>query len=179
MNQKITRPSASYFLIHESTLSRDFSYTESIPHSIKTDKTIILSAPLCNRSKIHISLLFKLPHFLLKCVANLSLNISAIFHFFFFLFLSLMSFVVSNSVRFSFLNNNFVPQPNRAWYIGYDDQVFEYQWLFLFHCFSSLSRCAFNYLSFYPTALKGCRAIVFTHGVRMGGWVFGAGRRWK
>ena len=24
-------------------------------------------------------------------------------------------------------------------------------------------------LSFYPTALKGCRSIVFTHGVRMGG----------
>ena len=27
--------------------------------------------------------------------------------------------------------------------------------------------------NFYPTALKGCRGIVFTHGVRMGG----AGRR--
>ena len=24
-------------------------------------------------------------------------------------------------------------------------------------------------ISFYPTALKGCRGIVFTHGVRMGG----------
>ena len=24
-------------------------------------------------------------------------------------------------------------------------------------------------LCFYPTALKGCRGIVFTHGVRMGG----------
>ena len=24
---------------------------------------------------------------------------------------------------------------------------------------------------FYPTALKGCRGIVFTHRVRMGGWV--------
>ena len=24
-------------------------------------------------------------------------------------------------------------------------------------------------LAFYPTALKGCRGIVFTHGVRMGG----------
>ena len=24
-------------------------------------------------------------------------------------------------------------------------------------------------ISFYPTALKGCRDIVFTHGVRMGG----------
>ena len=24
-------------------------------------------------------------------------------------------------------------------------------------------------LVFYPTALKGCRGIVFTHGVRMGG----------
>ena len=23
---------------------------------------------------------------------------------------------------------------------------------------------------FYPTALKGCQGIVFTHGVRMGGW---------
>ena len=23
---------------------------------------------------------------------------------------------------------------------------------------------------FYPSALKGCRGIVFTHGVRMGGW---------
>ena len=23
---------------------------------------------------------------------------------------------------------------------------------------------------FYPTALKGCLSIVFTHGVRMGGW---------
>ena len=27
--------------------------------------------------------------------------------------------------------------------------------------------------TFYPTALKGCRGIVFTHGVRMGGWVGG------
>ena len=27
--------------------------------------------------------------------------------------------------------------------------------------------------SFYPTALKGCRGIVFTHGVRMGGRVGG------
>ena len=26
---------------------------------------------------------------------------------------------------------------------------------------------------FYPTALKGCRGIVFTHGVRMGGWAGG------
>ena len=26
---------------------------------------------------------------------------------------------------------------------------------------------------FYPTALKGCRGIVFTHGVRMGGQVGG------
>ena len=25
------------------------------------------------------------------------------------------------------------------------------------------------FLVFYPTALKGCRGIVFTHGVRMGG----------
>ena len=24
-------------------------------------------------------------------------------------------------------------------------------------------------VAFYPTALKGCRGIVFTHGVRMGG----------
>ena len=24
--------------------------------------------------------------------------------------------------------------------------------------------------AFYPTALKGCWGIVFTHGVRMGGW---------
>ena len=31
-------------------------------------------------------------------------------------------------------------------------------------------------LSFYPTALKGCRDIVFTHGVRMGRWV---GRGWE
>ena len=26
---------------------------------------------------------------------------------------------------------------------------------------------------FYPTALRGGRGIVFTHGVRMGGWVGG------
>ena len=26
---------------------------------------------------------------------------------------------------------------------------------------------------FYPTALKDCRGIVFTHGVRMGGWTVG------
>ena len=26
---------------------------------------------------------------------------------------------------------------------------------------------------FYPTALKGCQGIVFTHGVRMGGWTGG------
>ena len=26
---------------------------------------------------------------------------------------------------------------------------------------------------FYPTAFKGCRGIVFTHGVRMGGWAGG------
>ena len=29
---------------------------------------------------------------------------------------------------------------------------------------------------FYPTALKGCRGIVFTHGVRMGGWA-GSGKK--
>ena len=28
-------------------------------------------------------------------------------------------------------------------------------------------------ISFYPTALKGCRGIVFTHGVPMGGWAGG------
>ena len=28
-------------------------------------------------------------------------------------------------------------------------------------------------IRFYPTALKGCRGIVFTHGVRMGGRVGG------
>ena len=27
--------------------------------------------------------------------------------------------------------------------------------------------------NFYPTAIKGCRGIVFTHGVRMGGWAVG------
>ena len=27
--------------------------------------------------------------------------------------------------------------------------------------------------AFYPTALKDCRGIVFTHGVWMGGWVAG------
>ena len=27
--------------------------------------------------------------------------------------------------------------------------------------------------NFYPTALKRCRGIVFTHGVRMGGWAAG------
>ena len=31
-----------------------------------------------------------------------------------------------------------------------------------------------KYLSvFYPTALKGCRGIVFTHGVQMGIWAGG------
>ena len=30
-----------------------------------------------------------------------------------------------------------------------------------------------NFSHFYPTALKGCRGIVFTHGVRMGGRVAG------
>ena len=29
--------------------------------------------------------------------------------------------------------------------------------------------------SFYPTALKGCQGIVFTHGVWMGGWA-GSGK---
>ena len=28
-------------------------------------------------------------------------------------------------------------------------------------------------VTFYPTALKGCRGIVFTHDVRMGGWAGG------
>ena len=28
-------------------------------------------------------------------------------------------------------------------------------------------------INFYPTALKGCRGIVFTHGVWMNGWVGG------
>ena len=28
---------------------------------------------------------------------------------------------------------------------------------------------SFIIFSFYPTALKGCRGVVFTHGVRMGG----------
>ena len=31
----------------------------------------------------------------------------------------------------------------------------------------------FRFWPFYPTALKGCWGIVFTHGVRMGGWVAG------
>ena len=30
-----------------------------------------------------------------------------------------------------------------------------------------------NFSTFYPTALKGSRGIVFTHGVRMGGWASG------
>ena len=30
--------------------------------------------------------------------------------------------------------------------------------------------------SFYPSALKGCRGIVFTHGVRMGGWAGGGNK---
>ena len=33
--------------------------------------------------------------------------------------------------------------------------------------------CNFTKYDFYPTALKGCRGIVFTHGVRMGGRVAG------
>ena len=33
---------------------------------------------------------------------------------------------------------------------------------------ASFNEC--NYAHFYPTARKGCRGIVFTHGVRMGGW---------
>ena len=28
-------------------------------------------------------------------------------------------------------------------------------------------------IDFYPTALKGCQGIVFTHGVWMGGWAGG------
>ena len=31
---------------------------------------------------------------------------------------------------------------------------------------------------FYPTALKGCRGIVFTHGVRMGGRASGRAGGW-
>ena len=34
-------------------------------------------------------------------------------------------------------------------------------------------RGIFFHCSFYPTALKGCRGIVFTHGVWIGGWVGG------
>ena len=30
--------------------------------------------------------------------------------------------------------------------------------------------------NFYPTALKGCRGIVFTHGAKVGWWV---GGRWE
>ena len=40
-----------------------------------------------------------------------------------------------------------------------------------------ISRKSCNCNSFYPTALKGCWGIVFTHGVRMGGRV--GGRREK
>ena len=32
--------------------------------------------------------------------------------------------------------------------------------------------------AYYPTALKGCRGIVFTHGVRMGGRASGRAGRW-
>ena len=43
--------------------------------------------------------------------------------------------------------------------------------------FSSKTTRARDMLFFYPTALKGCRGIVFTHGVRMGrragGWAAG------
>ena len=31
------------------------------------------------------------------------------------------------------------------------------------------TKCKSGNSSFYPTALKGCRGIVFTHGVQMGG----------
>ena len=35
-------------------------------------------------------------------------------------------------------------------------------------------------MGFYPTALKGCRGIVFTHVVQMGEWAFGqAHGRWE
>ena len=44
------------------------------------------------------------------------------------------------------------------------------------------SQLHINYLElksvFYPTALKGCRGIVFTHGVRMGGWAGGRAGGW-
>ena len=43
------------------------------------------------------------------------------------------------------------------------------------------SKLHINYLElkavFYPTALKGCPGIVFTHGVRMGGQVGGGGKK--
>ena len=40
----------------------------------------------------------------------------------------------------------------------------------LSHLYLSIEQKTIN-ISFYPTALKGCRGTVFTHGVRMGGWV--------
>ena len=45
MNQKITQPSASYFLIHESTLSCDFSYTETHLRTTDADSFLCSLTP--------------------------------------------------------------------------------------------------------------------------------------
>ena len=37
----------------------------------------------------------------------------------------------------------------------------------------SLQKRTGTKIHFYPTTLKGCRSIVFTHGVRMSGWASG------
>ena len=53
-------------------------------------------------------------------------------------------------------------------------------WMGAFKSMSVTERGYGSINSFYPTALKGCWGIVFTHGVRMGGraggWV-GGGKR--
>ena len=53
----------------------------------------------------------------------------------------------------------------RLWGTGISDAIFS----LLINAVIILLNCLVLIL-FYPTALKGCRGIVFTHGVRMGGW---------
>ena len=52
----------------------------------------------------------------------------------------------------------YISWPNLAWGLGFN--------LLSQHSQGGL----YTLLCFYPTALKGCRGIVFTHGVRIGGW---------
>ena len=69
---------------------------------------------------------------------------------------------------------------SRLWGMGISDAIF-FKYMDIFIYFSNTRCFRFQFYNFYPTALRGCWGIVFTHGVWMGtrgggGWA-GSGKK--